>query len=104
MRILLSKFQKVGKDKESPKLASGQPHEEADRSQRKKSLKQNQKAPRGRSLVPHGKRRGTRSPEAKRSCCIKKLAIRGRASPKGKMVKHNRVNSSKRVWLFCSPS
>ncbi|CDY54536.1 BnaCnng27180D [Brassica napus] len=92
---LQNKAPEVGKDKESPKLASGQPHEEADRSQRKKSLKQNQKAPRGRSLVPHGKRRGTRSPEAKGVAASKKLAIRGRASPKGKMVKHNRVNSSR---------
>ncbi|XP_013615321.1 PREDICTED: splicing regulatory glutamine/lysine-rich protein 1-like, partial [Brassica oleracea var. oleracea] len=92
---LQNKAAEVGKDKETPKLASGQPHEEADRSQRKKSLKQNQKAPRGRSLVPHGKQRGTRSPDAKGVAASKKLAIRGRASPKGKMVKHNRGNSSR---------
>lgn len=36
-----------------------------------------------------GKRRGTQSPDTKGITASKKLATRGRASPKGKLVKHN---------------
>ncbi|KAG5394919.1 hypothetical protein IGI04_024882 [Brassica rapa subsp. trilocularis] len=41
------------------------------------------------------KRRGTRSPDRKGTAASKKLAVRGRASPKGKLVKHGRPNSSR---------
>ncbi|KAG2281390.1 hypothetical protein Bca4012_049865 [Brassica carinata] len=90
-----NKAAEVGKDKEISKLASEQPQDEADKGQENKSTKQNTKALRGRSLVPHGKRRGARSPDTKGVDASKKLAIRGRASPKGKLVKHNCLNSSR---------
>ncbi|KAH0898586.1 hypothetical protein HID58_048154, partial [Brassica napus] len=40
------------------------------------------------------KRRGTRSPDTKGIAASKKLATRGRASPKGKLVKHSQTSST----------
>ncbi|KAF3588269.1 hypothetical protein F2Q69_00027843 [Brassica cretica] len=37
-----------------------------------------------------GKRRGTRSPDSKGLAASKKMETRGRASPKGKLIKHSR--------------
>ncbi|KAF2589827.1 hypothetical protein F2Q70_00038973 [Brassica cretica] len=53
--------------------------------------KQNQK-----DLLPPlsiNKRRGTRSPDMKGTTTSKKLAVRGRASPKGKLVRQGRHGS-----------
>ncbi|KAH0849364.1 LOW QUALITY PROTEIN: hypothetical protein HID58_091371 [Brassica napus] len=49
------------------------------------------------------KRRGTRSPDRKGTAASKKLAVRGRASPKGKLVKHGRPNSSRAPGMIPVP-
>ncbi|KAF3548727.1 hypothetical protein DY000_02003553 [Brassica cretica] len=46
-----------------------------------------------------GKRRGTHSPDSKGLAASKKLATRGRASPKGKLIKHSRHGIGKNSSL-----
>ena len=56
--------------------------------------KRNRKEAKEKLQLPtNGKRRGATSPDAKGNEASKKLALRGRASPKGKLVRHSRINS-----------
>ncbi|CAG7888539.1 unnamed protein product [Brassica rapa] len=77
------------------KRASTQLQPGAGVEQEKQVTKRTEPAMRGRSLVPHGRRRGTRSPDTKGVAASKKLAVRGRASPKGKLVKHGRTQPAR---------
>lgn len=49
------------------------------------------------------KRRGTRSPDRKGTAASKKLAVRGRNSPKGKLVKHGRPSSLRASGMTSVP-
>ncbi|KAF3493815.1 hypothetical protein DY000_02053375 [Brassica cretica] len=89
-------------DKQRQRLVDREPRaaEEEKEETRKTSMearlaiersKQNQK-----DLLPPlsiNKRRGTRSPDMKGTAASKKLAVRGRASPKGKLVRQGRPGS-----------
>ncbi|KAF2574495.1 hypothetical protein F2Q70_00002136 [Brassica cretica] len=77
------------------KRASTQLQSGAGVEQEKQATKRTEPATRGRSLVPHGRIRGTRSPDTKGAAASKKLAVRGRASPKGKLVKHGRTQPAR---------
>lgn len=45
-------------------------------------------------LPSNGKRRGARSPDAKGTAASKKLALRGRSIPRGKLIRHNRLSAT----------
>ncbi|CAN6822186.1 unnamed protein product, partial [Brassica oleracea] len=68
---------------------------EAGNEKERKQEKQGSKGQKDKPTGVDGKRRNMRSPDTKGLTSSKKLAIRGRASPKGKLSKHARLNSGR---------
>ncbi|KAF2602627.1 hypothetical protein F2Q70_00025738 [Brassica cretica] len=81
----------VGKEKEKEKTTTKKPRPAASKEQELSKKAQKDMMPQ----ISINKHRGTRSPDTKGAAASKKLTIRGRASPKGKLVRHGRLSSSK---------
>ena len=81
----------VGKEKEKEKTTTKKPRPAASKEQEQSKKAQKDMMPQ----ISINKHRGTWSPDTKGAAASKKLTIRGRASPKGKLVRHGRLSSSK---------